>query len=306
MILAEIPVFDLNGPAFLALYAVMFVVAAIGSFSRGRAGLNRFDRAGYYPELTDSYDTAYLAAGAPRVAQLAVVRLMQSGHVGWKSGITGKRLAFLNPTGGSALNAIERTMLNAVRQKGNKGLPVAEAYTAVLPEMRALEVKLASLGLRPTEGERKKAGWSAALPLLALLAVGFIKLMVGIFRDKPVGFLILLMLFTMIIAVVVGSSTRRLTKTGEELLAKLRMEKDRPRGDSAFENVCWNLALTGPAVLADIPAFSGIYQDLAKQMGRAPSGSQGGGCGSSSSGCGSGSSGCGSGGGGCGGCGGGD
>jgi len=298
---ADIPIFDLNGPAFLAFYAVMLLITAIWSFTRVRSAVNRFDRAGYYPELTDPYDTAYLAAGAPRVAQLAAVRLMQSGHVEWKSGFTGKRLVFLTATGGG-LNAIERKMLNAIQQKGNRGLPVPEAYTAVLPEMRALEVKLAYLGLRPTEVERRGARLSAAFPLIALLVLGLIKLLIGIARDKPVGFLIILMIVALILTLVAGSSTRRLTRSGEELLAKLRME-NRPRGNAPFEDVCWNLALMGPAVLAGIPAFSGIHRDLEKQMGHAASGSSGGGCGTS--GCGSGSSGCG-GGGGCGGCGGGD
>lgn len=301
MIYAEIPVFDLNGPAFLAFYVVMLVIAAIWSFARARSAANRFDRAGYYPELTDPYETAYLAAGAPRVAQLAAARLIQSGHVEWKSGFTGKRLVFLNSKGGG-YHRVEWKMLSAIEQKGIGGLPVPAAYATVLPEMRALEVKLASLGLRPTEGERKKAGWSAALPLIALLAIGGIKLLVGITRDKPVGFLIILMIVTLILALVAVSSTRRLTPSGEELLAKLRSE-NRPRNDAPFEDVCWSLALMGPAVLAGIPAFSGIHQHLEKQMGAAASGGSSGGCGSSSSGCGGGSSGCG-GGGGCGGCGG--
>jgi uncharacterized protein (TIGR04222 family) len=302
---AEIPVFDLNGPAFLGFYATFFVIATIWSFWRARNAVNRFDRTGYFPELTDPYETAYLAAGAPRAAQLAVVRLMHSGHVEWKSGFTGKRLLFLKPATGGGLNGIERKMLHAVQQKGNKGLPVSEAHNAVLPEMRALEVRLASLGLRPTESERKKAGWSAALPLLVLLGTGIIKLGVGLSRGKPVGFLVILLFLTLILAIIAGSSARRLTRTGVELLTKLRMEKDRPRGDPSFEAVCWNLALMGPAALAGIPAFAAMHRDLERQMGNSAASSSSGGCGTSGSGCDSGGSGCG-GGGGCGGCGGGD
>ncbi len=304
--LAEIPVFDLNGPSFLAFYAVMFVIVTCWSFLRARRAVDRFDRAGYFPELSDFYETAYLSAGAPRVAQLAVVRLMQLGLVDWK---TGKLLIARHPASGVNLNSIELKLLAAVQQKGRKGLPVKGACAAILPETRSIEVKLASAGLRPTGEERKKAAWSAAIPLMVLLLAGFIKLGVGIVRDKPVLFLVLFMFVTLILAIAAGSSTRRLTRTGEELLAKLRSEKDRPRltprnGDAAqSENLCWNLALIGPIALAGIPAFSGIYRDLERKISNSASGSSSIGCGSA--GCGGGSSGCG-GGSGCGGCGGGD
>lgn len=292
----DIPIFDLNGPAFLAFYAILFVVAAAWSFLRVRTSATRFDRAGYYPELTDSYETAYLAGGAPRAAQLATIRLIHSGHIEWKSKFSGQRLLFLKPPGSSALHTIEWRMLSAIQQHGKSGLPVSEAYTAVLPTMRALEVRLASLGLRPTEEERKKAGWSAAIPLSVLLGIGLIKLAVGLARDKPVGFLIMFLFVSLILALVVGASTRRLTRTGEELLTKLRSEKDLPQRDSSFDGVCWNFALLGPVVLASIPEFAAMHQDLARQMGNTANHSSGGD---------GGSSGCG-GGGGCGGCGGGD
>jgi hypothetical protein len=90
-----------------------------------------------------------------------------------------------------------------------------------------------------------------------------------------------------------------------ELLAKLRTEKDRPRGDSPFDGVCWNLALMGSAALAGIPAFAAMHRDLERQMGSSAASSSSGGCGTSGCGSDGGSSGCG-GGGGCGGCGGGD
>lgn len=290
----DIPIFDLNGPAFLAFYAILFVVATAWSLIRARAAATRFDRAGYYPDLTDSYETAYLAGGAPRAAQLATLRLMHSGHIEWKSKISGQRLLFLKPPGGSALHTIEWRMLSAIQQHGKSGLPVSAAYTAVLPTMRALEVRLASLGLRPTEAERTKAGWSAAIPLFALLAIGLIKLAVGLARDKPVGFLIMFLLVSLFVAFGVAASTRRLTRTGEELLIKLRSEKDLPQRDSSFDGVCWNFALLGPVVLASIPEFAAMHQDLARQMGNTAN---------QSSGSDGGSSGCG---GGCGGCGGGD
>ncbi len=77
------------------------------------------------------------------------------------------------------------------------------------------------------------------------------------------------------LTILAAGSTRRLTRTGEQLLAKLRVEEDRPhptRGShntAPFENICWSLALMGLIVLADIPAFAAMHQDLQKQMGNA-------------------------------------
>jgi len=306
---ADVPVFDLNGPAFLILYGVCLLIAICWSFFRSRGALNRFDRQGYDPQLTDPYDIAYLAAGVPRVAQLAVVRLMQSGHIEWKSGLLIKRLIALNPTGGDAHNRIERTLRQAVQNNGRQGLPVTQAIPTLQSEIRPFEVKLAAAGLRPTAKERSSAGRAAALPLIILFVIGCIKLGLGISRDKPVGFLVVLLIATLILVVVVGASTRRLTKSGEALLGNLRSPRNTPRktpGDDdtiSFEKICWNFALTGTAVLAGIPAYAAMHRELA-QMHGAGAGASSGGCGSAS-GCGGGSSGCG-GGAGCGGCGGGD
>ncbi|MGL4400397.1 MAG: TIGR04222 domain-containing membrane protein [Luteolibacter sp.] len=302
MKISEIPFFDLNGPAFLAFYAILFGIATVWSFLRARSAANRFDRAGYYPELTDPYDTAYLAGGAPRASQLAALRLMHSGHIQWKSRYNGNFLLLLKPANGDGLHVIERKMLRAIQQGDKSGLSVPEAYTAVLPTIRGLEVRLASLGLRPTEQERTKAGWSAVVPLLVLLGIGLIKLAIGLSRDKPVGFLIIFLTVSLILAIVVGRNTRRLTKTGDELLNRLRSEKNPPQRDSSFDGVFWNFALLGPAVLASIPEFAAIYKGLTRQMGGPANNGSSSGCGTS--GCSSASSGCG-GGGGCGGCGGG-
>ena len=135
------------------------------------------------------------------------------------------------------------------------------------------------------------------LPLIALLVIGSIKVGVGISRDKPVLFLLIFMFFTLLLAISAAASTRRLTKSGSALLAS--MKSNRPIAETGGD-VCWNLAVWGPAALAGLPEFSGIQRDFARHANGGSSGDSGGGCGTSS---GCGSSGCG--GGGCGGCGGG-
>jgi uncharacterized protein (TIGR04222 family) len=296
--IAEIPVFDWDGRTLQTFYAISFVLAVIWSFARSRSSVNRYDRAGHSAELTDPYDAAYLSGGAPRVAQLAVVRLMQLGYVEWKSRIfNGGRLIPREFHTGTGLNAVERRMWQAIQRNGKKGLSVRDSYAAILPETRAIEVKLAAAGLRPTAEERRSACWSAALPLIALLAIGFIKVCIGISRDKPFLFLLIFMFFTLLLAIGAAASTRRLTRSGADLLAQMRLNHQRP---AAAGDVCWGLAVMGPAVLAGMPEFSGIHRDFERHASSGSSGDSGGGCGTSS---GCGSSGCG--GGGCGGCGGG-
>ena len=126
------------------------------------------------------------------------------------------------------------------------------------------------------------------LPLLALIAFGAIKLMVGLSRDRPVGFLVVLLIATAILAVIRWRAIDRCTRAGRAALARVRQEAERIKAAPTRQEMATAVALFGTAVLAG-SAFAPLHTL------RAGSSAGSGGCG--------GGGGDGGGGGGCGGCG---
>lgn len=313
--LAEIQLLDMNGPAFLTFYAVVLLGLTFWSVLRARKALDRHQDTRYFPELTDPYSLAYLSAGAGRVAQLVVVRLLELGEIEWIADGDQPRIARKSSKPNPQLVEFERWMLQIAGSQGSRGIPLQEAYQKILPYTRAFEVKLAALGLRPTERERAKASAAAAIPLFILLGLGILKIVVGISRDKPVGFLVLFLVITFVILLFVSRATGRLTTKGQEFLNQKRADYRKRRENfdrnqpAGVEHVCLGFALIGAAALAEIEGFTEIYQHLDSKpcaSGEASGGGCSSGCGSDTGGGGSDSGGGDSGCGGCGGCGGGD
>lgn len=294
-------VFDLPGPEFLGLYAVLFVVALAISIRRRIRVNARFSLPGAEDtKLTDPYEIAYLAGGVPRCAQVAVVKLITCGAVEWKrTAILRQSLLVASGSAEAGFHEIERNLYTAILGRGKKGMNLTEIPALVAARISGVESRLAKLGLRPTVSETRGRGCLVTLPLIALLGFGAFKVFVGLSRDKPVFFLIALLVITCLITAAVASNLKKLTPAGEKLLARMRA------GREAQGDVLCSVALFGAASGLD-PSLSGIDSALRKDISNMGNNTGSGGCGGGT-GCGN-SSGCssGCGGGGCGGCGGGD
>ena len=261
-------------------------------------------------ELTDPYEIAYLAGGVPRVSQLAVVNLLESGAVKiQRSFFSGSSLMASEHWQVNISNEIEQEIYAKVVSKRG-GLPLKEIGQLAYSRCQGIESRLASQGLRPTFTERSGLGMKIAYPLLILLVLGAAKLCIGIAREKPVLFLLLLMVLTFILIFLVSANLGFLTPSGEKLLKKLRNDYQTTGGDgrSDLPMLAMGVALMGPGILADYAGLDHAAQKELQQLGHTGASSSSGcsnGCGGGggSSGCGGG--GCGGGGGGSGGCGGG-
>lgn len=302
---ASIPVLDWHGPAFLIFYAVAFVMAVVISLARSASIRKRFEVSAPIMELTDPYDAAYLAGGPPRVIQLAVARLLKLGLVDWKSSWTGGRLIATGapePTGG--LRSIEVSILTRALGE-RKGLVLTEIGRGLSSKFSAIEARLASAGLRPTGSEIQGQGIKVVLPMFLVMVLGGLKLLIGISRDKPVGFLVVSLVVSLVILLIIGSRHSRrtglLTPAGHQTLEHLRTRQTTV-ADPGLEAWSMGVALMGPMVMTGLLQ----HQDIVAQLKALQQNSSGGGGCGTSSGCGSSGCGSGCGGGGCGGCGGGD
>ena len=144
-------------------------------------------------------------------------------------------------------------------------------------------------------------GWTAlqlrfwqTTPYLLLFAFGWTKVQIGEARGKPVGFLIALLVITVVFALLRFAVLDRRTRAGKEVIEEARERSERLRRAPAEGETGLAVALFGTAVLA-----GSAWGDFHRMRAASGDGGSGGG-GDGGSGCGGG----GCGGGGCGGCGG--
>jgi uncharacterized protein (TIGR04222 family) len=272
--------FDLPGREFLLLYiTLLFLVVAAGRIiprwlkPEGRDGM-----------INDPDQLALLAGGKLRLADTVVTRLLHKGllSVPDKHGFA---------IGGfpSGPNALERAVLALPT-------PLHWPTIAITIDRHAapVERKLIDGGLLMDQATMLQMRFWQTLPYLMLLAFGAIKWEVGSMRDKPVGFLSILLVITLVLAVIRWVSIDRLTRGGYAALKRARDSADRLRRAPMPQETDLAVALFGTTVL--IGSSWSDFHTMRSQSG-SDSGSGSGGDGSSSGG--------GCGGGGCGGCGGG-
>jgi uncharacterized membrane protein YgcG len=181
---------------------------------------------------------------------------------------------------------------------------------ALRPSFERIREDLTLRGLLQDSGARRGTNLSIMLPMLICMAIGLIKLAVGIMRDKPVGYLVALLFITFLFGLMIANTRPRRSREGEAVLEEKQSAWNQ---QNAYEPqlasvsaamIPMALVCGGAAALAPW-GLDQTAQHVQKNIGQ--QGSADSGCGSgcsSSSGCsGGGDSGCG--GGGCGGCGGG-
>lgn len=274
--------FDLTGGPFLALYSAVLVSAGIASVVLP-ARLRPEGRPGR-PDGED--ELAFLAGGVPRLADVATVRLLDAGAM-----VVQGRSQLQAKPGARGNTPVERAILSMA-----KPATWPAVLRAVWGESGSIQQRLAAKGLLLDPAETLRLRLLGTAPLLLALAFGATKLVIGVGRGKPVGYLALLLTLTAVLAVVRWAKTTRLTREGSRLLERERNSAQRLRRAPVRDEVPQSVALFGTAVLA-----GSILTDF-HAMRRSNGGDTGGYSGSDGGSSGCGGSGCG--GGGCGGCGG--
>jgi uncharacterized protein (TIGR04222 family) len=268
--------FDWNGPAFLMLYAVLFVIAFVASTMIGANKRPEGSARG-----TDDPDAlAFLAGGPTRFAEALVTRLLARGAMSLSSG-----KAFTINVRNGGITTAERAMLGL--SSPTRWAQLAQVAT---DHGEPLTRDLERQGLLMSRVEAETLRWWKALPFLGVFGIGAIKLAIGVGRDKPVGFLAAFMIATALAIFVTLLSGDRRTQAGIRAVNDARAKKTRLRGAPTREEVDLAVALFGTGVLM-ASTYAGFH------VLRRANGEGGGSDGSSSS-----DGGCG--GGGCGGCGG--
>ncbi len=276
--------FDWTAGPFLSFYALLAAVTLISlAWWHGHLGDGR---SGGQLDGLDAFEIAYLAGGAKRAHDTALVGLLEAGALqttGRGGRLEPNRSADLPPR----LHQYWPEMQGATSRIRFRG--------AMRGREKAARADLAARGLIAPGAAQANYVLLSLLTLCALSAFGILRISNGIARDKPVGFLTLLVILTFITGLIIISRSPYRTPAGRRALKTFKHAKSRAIRAPMSDEVMLAFALGGAAVLADRP-----YQSVFRSNGSGDSG----GCGSSVDSGGGDSGGGGDGGGGCGGCGG--
>ena len=290
---------DLPGPAFLALYARVAFAAAILSLilafvlRRGLAGAGT----AVDPESVrlDELELAYLAGGRRRAADAVALRLLTLGAASLDG--AGRRITV-------GLEVPPPAEIAPYLPPGRGPVAHGTFVKGVSDRLGPLAQRLVRLGLLPDPAAEIRVALVSLVPVGAALLFGAAKVIVGIGRGKPVGFLLAMMAALTLAAILASLKRPRLrTASGERVLSAWRLRHARATRAPLPEEMPLAFALAGVAALA--ASADPVHAAYARYL-RSPLSSDSGsgsGSGGGSDG-GGGGSGCG-GGGGCGGCGGG-
>ncbi|AKI98937.1 uncharacterized protein (TIGR04222 family) [Archangium gephyra] len=293
---------DWNGEQFLEAYLpfglVMLIAASLWRSLLKWSEPSEEPRPGEL-EL-DPYQVAMLERREGGV-RAAVAALVHAGALRFESGV-------LKAVDGPPLRLLpfERAVYEAVAG----GLKeVSQLETKLSRELDRMEEGLRQRGLllSPEMAERYK--YPRFLFYGVALGLGGMKLLVGLWRDKPVGYLVIVILFGMMMGSLLLQGAPRRTKRGDKALAMLRRDNEALR-TTAKADGAWGAMSSGSVAMAvalfgtGLLAASGMG-DLRDYLVPPGSGGSdiGGDSGGGGDGGGDGGSSCG--GGGCGGCGGG-
>ena len=266
--------FDWTAGPFLTLYAILAVALfAAGLALRWSIGAAAATR----PHLNE-LEWAYLAGGADRVCDVALLCL--SSQAAATVADKGRRIVVTDPAPLAAMAGDPWAL------RPGAEMTRADFRHAIEPAVRRLTGRLQALGLSPTD-EQMNGLRLSILPFAGLLLTfGAIKAYVGASRQHPVGFLLFFLVATLFATIwLVRRPTR--TRAGDEALSAHRAANARSSRAPLDRELLLAVALSGSVVLAGT-AYASIHE-ASRAAREGGSSCSGGGCG-------------GGGGGGCGGC----
>lgn len=290
---------DWRGPEFLGLFALVAAVALGGALAVRYLLRRPFNGPPAAEWGLHPYEQAFLNEGPRLALATALARLAASGalEVDAKSG---KMRAVEGVTGDHPL---DRAVLRAVGPSGDARYGVVQS--AAKPALDEMEGSLRRQGLWMSPGAASGTAFASAAAMAVPLLLGGAKILVGVDRHRPVGFLVVGCVLTVLAGFCLLVPPKR-SRYGNRVLAELRALRGygRPVVASGMDggmDLASGVALFGMVALAGTP-----YAHLRAAFVPPPtvSGGDGGSsCGTSSCGSSSCGGGGGCGGGGCGGCG---
>jgi uncharacterized protein (TIGR04222 family) len=273
----------ISGPQFLLLYLVLFAVTVLGVVLARRRALASDGAA--VPARLDPYEAAELNGGDDLVVITAASNLLRSGslvNAGRRRGQPARLVT------GPAPDPAAHPEVAASPNRRLKDLRAELEQTSALA---ALRERLRLRGLAPTPEQRARCR-AAALWFLPLLALGVARVAAGSANGRPVGFLVVFLLVTVVVAAALARRVPNATELGRRTLQALRAEHPRPGSGASPAQLSMATALFGAGVLwaadTDIAMMLRVPREQGFSAGFGGDGGGGGGGGCGGGGCGGG------------------
>ncbi len=203
---------NMRGSDFLSFFAFAAVAAiAVALALRWQA---RRAPSGAHPNANlDPYETAYLRESPALAVRAALANLVSQGAMQLTPGSTFERVS----PSSRAAHPLEEAILLA-------GANPASAMTIerrVRPALDSIANGLVEKGLLVGPSERNMAA-IGTLALLAAAAIGVAKVVVGISRDRPVLFLVMMVAALVIVMFALMSRRLHRTRAGDEAIENMK------------------------------------------------------------------------------------
>lgn len=276
---------DWSGGPFLQLYLALALIAFIGTLWLRR---NMREVGSARTQGLSVVELAYLAGGPERATDAAVTDLLQRDVIVWDAQTDTLRIKGRISDLESPYDALGKS----IAADGKPLKLMSRARVTMEPVRRSLE----SRGLWLNAAQIASVRWFGPLPLYGVLALGVAKMVVGLSRDKPIGFLMLISLVLAVSTLVFWIKGAGRTRAGDRALKVETTRHARAARAPREHELALAVAVAGTTVLAST-AYAQYHQTRHPPTDSTSSSSS-----SDSSGSDSGGDG---GGGGCGGCGGG-
>jgi uncharacterized protein (TIGR04222 family) len=280
--------FDLSGPAFLALYGAAFVAACCAAWYARSAARGRPEAPPRGLQL-DPYQVAYLNGGAVHAVNAAIASLCHRGVL--RVHQADATVSVLLPEARIA-HPLEQSVLLAAGGSWSRR-EVRDLREAARGTVGKIGDGLKQLRLVANDAEARAAVAAGLAVALFVPAMGVVKILVGLSRDKPVTFLVLACVVSVVIALAAFARRPLRTRRGDAVLESLRSGNVRLRGDTkrpSAEAFALGVALFGLGYLGGTDlAFlekSLVPKNTTTASGGCGGSSCGGGCGGGCGGCG--------------------
>jgi uncharacterized protein (TIGR04222 family) len=260
----------MSGPDFLFFYLKLSCITLV--IAHGLRWLLRLPTSQGKPQsvLLTPYEIAYLANGQARVIQTVITKLTKQDLI--QVYRQEKMVRF-----DGNINTLSDPIDIAIAQAATTHIELSKLESLPLEPIKLLQEKLESLELLVSSKNKIKALIYSSTLIGLLLLFGIAKICVGISRDKPVGFLIMLCVFLFIISLSLFIPLHR-SRYGDRIFNHLQAEgkylKTLPYRPESF-------ALFGAVVLDNEPLLA-LHSLLAVSKSSSNGGNGsfgGGGCG---------------------------
>ncbi|HYN19161.1 MAG TPA: TIGR04222 domain-containing membrane protein, partial [Actinomycetes bacterium] len=285
----QMDTWGISGSLFLVLYLAQFgAILLVVTLVRRRV-LAVPDGQPAVPPRIDAYQAAYLSGGGSLVATTAISNLLRGGYVdnAARRGRWVRLGARSAPPAGA--HPVEWAAYQVVAANPGRTLGDVRAALALEPAMDALRERLRHGGLVPSPEQRARYR-ATALWFVPLLALGAARVAAGSANGRPVGFLVALLVATVVVMAVLALRVPRATELGRRTLGRLRGETRKPTVGASPAELGMATALFGAGVLwaadTETAQAMGIRREDGAFLGGIGGGGDGGGGGGCGGGCG--------------------